>query len=385
MVVISPGNDSWLGYDMYSVTTYSGKQQNYDVPMTELQHITESFTIPSEWYRSQQHFLSTLDAVFCPSWQPLMYVPTMPQAPHSMHAVPATLLPGSINEPLLAIRTADDVAVYSNVCTHRGTILTSHAKQCSVLSCRYHGRKFSSNGKCIGMPEFTGVVGFPAERDNLPKIASGSFLDVVYVSLRTPTMPLELWLAPVLERCPWLHDAPIERLTSHQFSLAAHWALYVENYLEGFHIPFVHPELNKALDYATYTTETFGHGVLQRGYEPDGTTVGAWYFWLFPNVMVNVYAWGVSLNVVVPGTTNSTTIQYYTIVLDSSKLDQGPGKNLDAVEMEDQEIVLEVQRGIQSQLYSQGRYSPTKEQGVWWFHHLLRSHMPHCDLLGRGL
>ena len=105
---------------------------------------------------------------------------------------------------------------------------------------------------------------------------------------------------------------------------------------------------------------------------PDANKkVAAWYFWLFPNLMVNVYPWGISLNIIQPQSVYKTIVKYITIVLNKDVQLQGAGADLETVEMEDQEVVLRVQRGIQSRIYSRGRYSPTKEQGVHWFHTLL--------------
>ena len=58
-------------------------------------------------------------------------------------------------------------------------------------------------------------------------------------------------------------------------------------------------------------------------------------------------------------------------LFDKSKLNLGASGDLDKVEMEDEEIVQSVQRGINSSFYSTGRFSPTKEKGVHHFHSLI--------------
>ena len=60
---------------------------------------------------------------------------------------------------------------------------------------------------------------------------------------------------------------------SKDYLVNCHWALYCDNYLEGFHIPFVHEDLNAALDYGSYTTELFQNGSLQIGYSSGGEEV----------------------------------------------------------------------------------------------------------------
>jgi len=110
---------------------------------------------------------------------------------------------------------------------------------------------------------------------------------------------------------PW-RDLVFDPSRSRDYLVQANWALYCDNYLEGFHIPYVHGGLAQAIDYANYRCEVFPWstlqlGLVQEGVEcfalpaghPDhGSRVGAYYWWLFPNTMLNLYPWGVSLNVV---------------------------------------------------------------------------------------
>ena len=131
---------------------------------------------------------------------------------------------------------------------------------------------------------------------------------------------------------------------NRDYLINAHWALYCDNYLEGFHIPFVHHGLNEVLDYGSYRTEIFDHANLQIGYarsgddafelpkgHPDhGQNIGAYYFWLFPNMMLNFYPWGLSVNVVRPLSINKTKVSFILYVLDEAKLNSGAGAALDA-------------------------------------------------------
>jgi choline monooxygenase len=171
------------------------------------------------------------------------------------------------------------------------------------------------------------------------------------------------------------------------YDIDANWALYVDNYLEGFHIPYVHGDLHEELDYDSYRTELFEGGVLQIGIarsnetcfelpdsSPDyGQRIAAYYYWLYPGVMLNFYPWGLSINIVTPLSVDRTRIVYHGFVWDHSKLGMGAGGDLDKVESEDQGIVEATQRGVASRVYDRGRYSPTKETGVHHFHRMLAS------------
>ena len=109
----------------------------------------------------------------------------------------------------------------------------------------------------------------------------------------------------------------------------AHWAIYCDNYLEGFHIPFVHDDLNSVLDYGDYETEIDDYFVLQIGYAKDGDNVfdlpkghqdygkniAAYYYWIYQNLMLNFYPWGLSINIVKPLDRNQTKVKFLSLSL----------------------------------------------------------------------
>jgi hypothetical protein len=78
-----------------------------------------------------------------------------------------------------------------------------------------------------------------------------------------------------MERVGWM---PFEEFhfrpeLSQDYTVDAHWALYCENYLEGFHIPFVHAGLNAVIDYGKYSTELYKFSNLQLGLARENDTV----------------------------------------------------------------------------------------------------------------
>ena len=186
-----------------------------------------------------------------------------------------------------------------------------------------------------------------------------------------------------------IEDFKYRKDLSREYFVDANWALYCDNYLEGFHIPFIHEGLNAVLDFNNYDVEIFKYANLQIGIASSedlcfnlpvnskdyGRKIAAYYFWLFPNMMFNFYPWGLSLNIVTPLSINKTKIEFKSYVWDESKLDSGAGSNLDKVEIEDEEVVQKVQRGVRSRFYRQGRFSPEMEQGVHHFHRLVSTFM----------
>ena len=333
-------------------------------------------TLPARVYSDPEIFRAQRDRVFARTWH---YAAADDVVKVAGQVFPFTLLPGALDEPLLLTRDArDELHCLSNVCTHRGTLVVEGAGVEQQLRCRYHGRRFTLDGKFHSMPEFEGTRDFPSKADDLPEVALARWERFLMVSL-APKMPFDEIARGMRERLAGLPFGALvyDAAGARDFVVAANWALYVDNYLEGFHIPYVHTGLAETLDYGAYSVELERYAVLQLGIAKPGektfrgTNIAAYYYWLFPTTMFNVYPWGVSVNVVTPLAVDRTRVSFLPFVWDASAREQGAGAGLDRVEREDEAIVESVQRGVRSRLYERGRYSPARETGVHHFHRLL--------------
>jgi choline monooxygenase len=332
--------------------------------------ITRARTLPARFYRDPALYDAVRERVFARSWQ---WAGDLADVTAPGSVAPRVLCPGLLDEPVLLARdTLGTLRCLSNVCTHRGHPVCSNAGVHEQLRCPYHGRRFGLDGRLRTAPGFDGAQDFPGPGDHLPQLAFGEAFGLVFASL-APALSFESWLGPLRERVapqPMTHDPARDR----DYEFDAHWALYVENYLEGLHIPFLHPGLTETIDWKAYRYELFDHGNLQiapaRDSEPS-FGVAAIYAWLFPNLMLNFYPWGLSLNVVQPLGPARTRVSFRSYVARPAWLGQGAGGALDQVEMEDEAAVQAVQRGMASRLYDSGRYAPAHERGVHQFHRLL--------------
>lgn len=346
--------------------------------------IRRAATMSSRFYSDAALFDRSREAIFAKSWQLVGDVSRV-KVPGQVY--PFTLLEGMLDEPLLLTRDREDrLHCLSNVCTHRGTLVCEGAGVEQALRCRYHGRRFGLDGKFQFMPEFEGAEGFPSEKDDLPHLPLESWGPFLFTSLAAST-PFADLVREMDARCGQLPlaEAAFDPTRAREYVVNAHWALYVENYLEGFHIPYVHAGLAGALDYGEYRTELHRWSNLQlgvasgdddvfalpRGHADEGRKIAAWYWWLFPNTMFNVYPWGISVNVVRPLALDRTKVSFLPYVWDASKLDRGAGAGLDRVEREDEAIVESVQRGMRSRMYERGRYSAKREAGVHQFQRMM--------------
>jgi phenylpropionate dioxygenase-like ring-hydroxylating dioxygenase large terminal subunit len=340
--------------------------------------IRRAETLSSEFYTDERYFDESKEKIFARSWQ---LVATTGEIDNLK---PHTLLENFLDEPLLISRDADGFHCLSNVCTHRGKILIEKDCRANLIRCGYHGRRFAPDGKFLSMPEFETIENFPTERDNLPQIPFGVWENFLFASIN-PIAPLDAFLAEMRGKIQMLNLENLRFVAARDYEVKAHWTLYCENYLEGFHLPFVHQSLNEAIDFGSYTTETFRFSSLQTGFAktdesifdlPDSNEkIAAFYFFIFPNLMFNFYPWGLSVNVVKPIKPDLTLVSYLTFVADESKLEKGAGADLNRVELEDQTVVESVQKGLRSRFYTTGRYSPTREQGTHHFHRLIAEFM----------
>ncbi|HEY3251852.1 MAG TPA: SRPBCC family protein [Ignavibacteria bacterium] len=350
--------------------------------------IKKASTLPADFYRDKNIYEKLKNNVFPKFWH-FISDNEIVKIPGQIY--PFILLEGFIDEPLLLTRDLNDkVHCLSNVCTHRGTLLAENPDNVRLLQCRYHGRRFELNGCFKSMPECEDAENFPSESDNLSKIPFGSWNKFLFTSLK-PVVDLKDIFSVIDKRMEGvkLGEFIHEPTRSRDYLIKANWALYIDNYLEGFHIPYVHSSLNAVIDYGSYTSELYDHCNLQLAFaktgqecfrlhetSPDyGSEVAAYYWWIFPNMMLNFYPWGLSINVVKPLDVNLTKVSFITYISYPEKMDKGAGSGLDRVEREDEAVVEAVQRGVQSRFYIQGRYSPKREQGVHHFHRLLIKHL----------
>lgn len=351
------------------------------------QDIRQSDTLATSFYTDNAYFEDSKEKIFARTWQ---YVADASLVKENLSVYPFTFLPGVLDEPLVLSRNKDGVLYcLSNVCTHRGKIIVEKPGKMRMLSCGYHGRCFRLDGSFKSMSEFEETANFPSERDHLTKVAVKEWAGMIFVSL-DPIVSFESLFEPVIERLNYLdlEQMTFDQKSSKNYEVNAHWALYCDNYLEGFHIPFVHPALNQALEFEKYDYELFKYCNLQLGIgkegepcfdipegHPDhGKLVYAYYYWIFPNILLNFYPWGLSLNVVQARSKDHTKVVFRTYLFDSNKKNWDANR-IDETEIEDEAVVESVQLGVRSRFYNKGRFSPTMEKGVHHFHEMISTFM----------
>jgi choline monooxygenase len=340
--------------------------------------VERSETIPSLWYTDPRFHVLDQEAVFAATWQGVGH--------ESMLDRPGSYFLATVaGDPVIVLRDRDGaIRAFYNVCRHRGGPLATEPSGCvNALTCRYHGWTYLLDGSLRGVPQFDRTELFDKRDFGLIPLRVETWEGFVFVAV-SPEEEVGRVLDGIAERI-----AP-NRLTTKRlvrrldYPVGANWKVYVDNFLEGYHIPHVHPELNRSLDYLSYRTElhpryNLQHSPLKADNLYTGTGGGeAFYYWIYPNFMLNVLPHRVQVNLVTPEGPDAcrVTFWYYYDRPD----DPGQAARIEAdvaysdtVQREDREICERVQQGLRSRAYDRGRFSVEMESGVYQFQQLLKA------------
>ena len=294
-------------------------------------------------------------------------------------------------EPIVLVRdAAGNLRAFSNVCRHRAGPIAEGSGCRRVFNCAYHGWTYTLDGRLIGTPEVDGMEFFDRSTMGMVPLRCETWEQFIFVNFDLSAPPLAEFLGSIPKQASGFPFAGIQPVERRDYLLNCNWKVYIDNYLEGYHIPIVHPGLMKEIDYPRYHTETFRYHSQQLGpvkeakpgeaadrvYLPGNGLPDALYFWMFPNLMLNIYPDNIQTNVIVPLAHDKTLtiFEWYFRNADSATVKERAKKAIgfsETVQQEDVQICETVQRGLQSATYDRGRYSVKRENGVHHFHMLM--------------
>jgi choline monooxygenase len=340
-------------------------------------------TLPAAWYLGEDSLARDRERIFARTWQLVGHATQL--------AEPGAFLACEVaGEPVVVVRdTTGALRAFSNVCRHRAGPVASGNGCRQTLQCGYHGWSYALDGRLLATPEFEGVQGFDRSRERLPELRVEAFEGLVFVNLDRGAPALLDVLGPIAAETAHKGIDGLRFYRRHDWEIACNWKVYVDNYLEGYHIPHVHPALHALLDYSAYRVETGRwhsrqhaplrrkvSGSLYQRHLPADAEPEALYYWLFPNLMFNFYPDNLQLNLILPLGPERTLTRFEWFVADPAR--PGLAEEFersfafsDEVQREDVAICEAVQRGLRSRFYDRGRYSVRRENGVHHFHSLL--------------
>ena len=287
---------------------------------------------------------------------------------------------------------------FPNVCTHAWHPLVGSSSVGGAIICPQHGRQFDNEGRFVAQAGFEKVDGFPRESDHLRNVHVDEWGQWVFVSTSDPLAPFREFIETVQQSVPGIKLASLRR---HRFDgevreVDGNWKQHAWNYMDNFHIKFVHKGpggLADAIDLSSYRTELYKFSALQWAYardekngfdpqlladrfldpkNPTRKVFALWWF-IFPNITLNFYPWGLSVNVYMPisGKPDKTLFLWFQYALDEEKFQRRNSTWLsDQVDAEDIEAIGLVNTGAKSGFAPRGRFAPSEETGPHWFHRL---------------
>lgn len=344
-------------------------------------------TMPARWYTDPAFLELEKEKIFWRTWQPVGRVDDV-QRPGDFFTWEVT------GEPLVIVRGKDDqLRGFFNVCQHRAAVVANGRGNRKSLQCKYHGWTYDLEGKLMRAPEFEGVKEWDASQVCLTPVQVEAWGPWVFVNLDPNAAPLNSIYGPIHDEiaAAGFNLAGMKLIERRDYLIDCNWKVYVDNYLEGYHLPIAHPGLFRELDYDQYRVETFRYyskqhapirevqdgDVRDRRYVRSGEAEeDALYYWIFPNVMLNVYLDNTSINIILPvGHDKTLTIfEWYFEAPGTGEGWESMQQIIafsDEIQQEDIQICEWVQRGLQSRAYHQGRFSVLRENGVHHFQSLV--------------
>jgi len=294
--------------------------------------------------------------------------------------------------PVVITRDKDgQLKGHINVCKHRGGPLAM--KECGhskVLQCKYHGWTYLLDGSLRGVPRFDRTELFDKKDFGLDAIALQEWNGMIFACfLPDQAPPFDEVVDGIKERIAPMDLSQLSFAHRDRYEVSSNWKVYVDNYLEGYHIPLVHPDLCDVLDFRSYKTDTMKHYSLQYSpFKDEDNQYGtpneeAFYYFIYPNIMFNILPGRLQVNRVdaLSHERCSTVFDYF---YSEDILERQPDRVRqdrefsDQVQAEDIEICEHVQKGLESRAYDQGRFSYDLEGGVHHFQGCLKRSYKHA-------
>ncbi len=348
--------------------------------------LSQAETLPAGWYTDPRILELEKDRIFYTTWQPVGRV-------DQVRRVGDYFACEVIGQPLVITRGLDEqLRGFYNVCMHRAGPVALGQGNRKSLQCKYHGWTYDLDGKLTRAPEFEGVKNWAKEDVCLSAIKVEEWGPWVFVNLDPNATPMSESYGPIQSEIlsKGFDLSKMSLIERRDYVIDCNWKVYVDNYLEGYHLPIAHPGLFKELDYDQYRVDTYRYyssqyapirpvtngEVHDRRYVRTEAEAEALYYWIFPNVMLNVYLDNTSINIIVP-IDHERTLTIFEWYFQQPGTGEGWDSMQqiiafsDQIQQEDIEICKNVQKGLKSNVYNQGRFSVLRENGVHHFQSLV--------------
>lgn len=346
--------------------------------------LARATTLPANWYTDPAMLTREHSGIFRRTWQ---YAASLDGLRLPGNFVTADV----VGVPIVLTRGQDgELRAFYNVCRHRAGVVARGSGNRKSLQCQYHGWLYGLDGCLRTTPEFDAVEGFDKRDYGLVPVRVETWGPFAFVNMDPDALPLIEMLGNIPAETAQFSFDNMRRVARRDYVLNANWKLYIDNYLEGYHVPIAHPGLYRELDYDNYRVETFRYYSSQHApirpvkYEDEAgrryTTMQgdqeAHYYWIFPNFMLNIYMDMLQINLIVPLSHDRTLtiFEWYFAEPGTAETWNGLQDSIafsDEIQQEDITLCEDVWRNLQTGVYDRGRFSVKRENGVHHFQGLV--------------
>ncbi len=271
--------------------------------------------------------------------------------------------------PLVAVRDEGGaIRVFRNACRHRlGPVAPDGAGRCAKgeLVCAYHGWAYALDGRLKRATDFGPAPGFDARALGLAPVAHRLWRGFLFVALdEARAGDFDAFVRPLDARMARFDLSRVRVAARRAHEIACRWTVYVENYLEGYHVPRVHPGLDAEIVASDYRVTVEGDVAIHEVPTKGGAVYDGLWAWAWPNLGVNVYADGLMMERMVPVGPARTRLDYLYLFDDPAADRSATFAMSDAVTAEDKSICEAVERNMAAGGVGLGPLSPRHEGGV---------------------
>lgn len=355
--------------------------------------------LPGRYFTDEALFALERQNVLESSW---MCIGLSADAPGKGDLFPVTVF----GQPLVMVRDGAALRVMHNVCSHRGAVLVDKPTHGGPrLVCPYHSWAYRLDGELVSTPHVGGAdrhtcEGFDQKRLGLKTVRSCEWAGHVFVNLSGTAPPFDEWIRPVAERFGAIEWAALRRdaALARRLDVAANWKIIVENFVESYHVPWVHKGLNAVNPMSSHYQILGGHSYLGQGgtgYQGDrvsGTSLPllqgvADYsryeaLAVFPNLILSPLPDVTFSIILLPESAASTRerLEFFYVgdeaLQESHAIARRAGAQfITEVNAEDVRIVESVQRGRHSPAFTGGQFAPVQETTSLQFQKMIAARM----------
>ena len=358
--------------------------------------------LPNECYTNRKYMMVEAEKVFKDKWT---VIGVGSSVPNSGDAVPYNLL----GIPLIILRDNNNIIrVFHNVCSHRGfKLLSEPCSMKNVIRCPYHSWSYNFDGKLIATPHIGGLnthnsVKFDKSKSNLKEVRSKVWMDIIFININNNEIEFNEYIKPLEDRWSKFISKDDQNLLVNSrdygyFSLdvKSNWKFAIENYCESYHLPTIHPELNKISNISDhYHIQGLPNRFAGQGSKkynqlikenntfdnfknwPKDLSKNSEYIALFPNVMIGLHIDHFYAFWLEPISINKTKehLAMYYVGDKSANEKKYEGMRKDnarfwkEVMSEDIKAIEGMQEGRNSPAYNGGNFSPVMDNPTHQFH-----------------